>query len=71
LLRHLHHASKEQHYDGYALKIADGGRLAVFDDAKLPAGIKRAFAQTCTQAGSTWKMAAEPDGTHASAIDLS
>jgi hypothetical protein len=51
LLRHLHRASKEQHYDGYALKIADGGRLAVFDDAKLPAGIKRAFAQTCTRSG--------------------
>jgi hypothetical protein len=43
--------SVEQHYDGYALKIADGGRLAVFDDAKLPAGIKRAFAQTCTRSG--------------------
>ena len=51
LLRHSHRASKEQHYDGYALKIADGGRLAVFDDAKLPAGIKRAFAQTCTRSG--------------------
>eukprot|EP00900_Chrysochromulina_parva_P011960 jgi/Chrpa1/20765/Chrysochromulina_OHIO_Genome00006987-RA len=72
LLRHSHRASKEQHYDGYALKTeTSGGRLAVFDDAKLPAGIKRAFADTCTYAGPTWKMAAEPDGTCASAIDLS
>ena len=71
LLRHSHRASKEQHYDGYALKTETAGcRLAVFDDAKLPAGIKRAFADTCSDAGRTWKTAAEPDGTSAIAIDL-
>ena len=69
LLRHSHRASKEQHYDGYALKTETAGcRIAVFDDAKLPAGIKRAFADTCSDAGRTWKTAA--GGTSACAIDL-
>jgi len=60
LLRHSHRASKVQHYDGYALKTGNaGGRLAVFDDAQLPAGIKRAFAELCTKVveGCTWHTA--------------
>ena len=51
---------KVQHYDGYALKTGNaGGRLAVFDDAQLPAGIKRAFADLCTKVveGCTWHTA--------------
>ena len=58
VLRHSHRASKEQHYELYALP----GRtpaVAVFNDGSLPAGIKRAFASTCPVAGLAWQAATD------------
>ena len=59
VLRHSHRASKEQHYDLYGLHAS---RVAVFDEASLPAGVKRAFSGICLDAKPSWKHAADSEG---------
>ena len=69
LLAHTHRANKQQHYELYARPTAGGEKEAVFTDASLPAGVKRAFADVCPDAGQEWKHARdpEPDGAGGSA----
>ena len=62
LLCHTHRSSKMQHYELYAKPAAVGGRpTAIFDDATLPAGVKRAFASACPDASPAWRTATDPD----------
>ena len=52
LLRHTHRTNKEQHYELYARE-----RQTVFDEASLPAGVKRAFAAVCAEVSPGWSTA--------------
>ena len=56
VLRHSHKVTKEQYYDLYGMH---GSRRAVFEEASLPAGIKRAFASCCPWSASSWKAAVD------------
>lgn len=58
MLRHSHRASKLQHYELYVLP---GSRRAVFDEASLAAGVKRAFARVCPDATPAWASAADAE----------
>jgi len=58
VLRHSHRASKEQHYELYALPGTP--QTTVFDAERLPAGVKRAFASTCPDADRSWREASDP-----------
>mgnify|MGYP004365107155 CR=1 FL=1 len=66
VLRHSHRSSKVQHYELYEERV-DGGpglgrvRLTAFDEARLPLGVKRAFAAVCPEAKLWGPLLDEPE----------